>query len=67
MAYRWVADERAFAMPIKVGAGNWQLITPTTDWQLMPNALAKDAFEVATDLYYVNVSILGAGRAPRLR
>ena len=50
------AEERAFAMPIRVGArGNWQVITPTTDWQLMPATLAKDAFEVATDLYYVNV------------
>jgi aminopeptidase N len=56
VAYRWNATERAFAMPIKVGArNNWQLIAPTTDWQLMPNSLAKEGFEVATDLYYVNV------------
>ena len=56
VAYRWTASERGFAMPIKVGARNdWQLITPTTDWQLMPNSLGKEAFEVATDLYYVNV------------
>jgi aminopeptidase N len=57
VAYRWNADERAFAMPIRVGLpGAWQTITPTTDWQRMPNTLAPDAFEVATDLYYVNVA-----------
>jgi aminopeptidase N len=56
LAYRWKADERAFAMPIRVGpAGSRQVLRPTTDWQVMPNATATDAFEVATDLYYVNV------------
>ena len=56
VAYRWRADERGFAMPIKVGSrGSWQVVTPTTDWQLMPVTMSKDAFEVATDLYYVNV------------
>jgi aminopeptidase N len=58
VAYRWRADERAFAMPIRVGTkGNWQIIQPTTDWKVMPNKLGK-ALEVATDLYYVNVAIL---------
>jgi hypothetical protein len=43
-------------MPGRVGSlGARQTITPTTDWQRMPNTLAPDAFEVATDLYYVNV------------
>jgi aminopeptidase N len=56
LAYRWQAEERAFAMPIRVGShGNWQVITPTSDWQRMPVTLSKDAFDVATDLYYVNV------------
>jgi aminopeptidase N len=56
VAYRWLAEERAFAMPIKVGArGAWQVITPTTDWQLMPNTTPKDAFDVDTEHYYVNV------------
>ena len=55
-AYRWNAAERAFAMPIKVGRpGAWQTIRPTTDWQVMKAGLAKDGFEVATELYYVNV------------
>lgn len=56
VAYRWKADERAFAMPIRVGErGRWTLIRPTTDWAVMKTPLKKDAFEVATDLYYVNV------------
>ncbi len=57
VAYRWQADERAFAMPIRVGKpGAWQTIRPTTDWQSMATDLDKDALEVATDLYYVNVA-----------
>lgn len=54
--YRWIADEAAFAMPIKVGSrDHWQTITPTTTWQAMTTDLTPDRFEVATDLYYVNV------------
>ena len=56
VAYRWRADERNFAMPIRVGErAKWQTIQPTTDWQVMPLTMSKDAFEVATDLYFVNV------------
>lgn len=56
LAYRWNADEREFAMPIKVGKpGAWQILAPTTNWQVMKAPLPKDVFEVATDLYYVNV------------
>ncbi|MSO34868.1 MAG: M1 family peptidase [Acidobacteria bacterium] len=64
VSYRWNADERAFAMPIKVGAkGAWQVIQPTLDWKSMPNKLGKN-LEVATELYYVNVAILdGDGRS----
>lgn len=65
VSYRWKADERGFAMPIRVGSRpEWQTIRPTTDWQTMPNKLGKEKFEVATDLYYVNVSILGADGRP---
>ena len=54
VAYRWKADERAFNMPVKVGAPSaWQTIQPTTNWQVMKTPLKKDAFEVATDLFYV--------------
>ena len=57
VSYRWKADERAFAMPIRVGSKErWQVITPTTEWQTMPTSLKKDEFEVATDLYYVTIS-----------
>jgi len=57
VAYRWKADEREFAMPIRVGErGRWTVIQPTTGWTIMKTPLKKDAFEVATDLYYVNVT-----------
>jgi aminopeptidase N len=57
VSYRWNADETAFAMPIRVGKpGAWQTITPTTEWQKMTTPLAKEEFQVATDLYYVNVA-----------
>jgi len=57
VAYRWKADERDFAMPIRVGtADSWQVIQPTTDWKVMKTSLNKDTFDVATDLFYVNVS-----------
>jgi aminopeptidase N len=57
VSYRWKADEPAFDMPVRVGSPSaWQLIHPTTEWKTMPTTLTKDAFQVATDLYYVNVS-----------
>lgn len=57
LAYRWAADERDFAMPIRAGLpGHWQTLEPTTDWQTMPTPLKRDEFEVATDLYYVDVT-----------
>jgi aminopeptidase N len=57
VSYRWKADEPAFAMPVRVGAkDHWRIIRPTTAWQTIETPLPKDQFEVATDLYYVNVS-----------
>jgi len=57
MAYRWRADEAAFAMPVRIGSqDHWQIIQPTTQWQTMKTPITKDAMEVATDLYYVNVA-----------
>jgi aminopeptidase N len=57
VAYRWKADEQDFAMPVRVGArGQWQIIRPTTEWQTMKTSLGKSNFDVATDLYYINVS-----------
>jgi aminopeptidase N len=56
VSYRWQADEKAFAMPVKVGRPDgWQLIQPTTEWKTMKSTLKKDDFEVATDLFYINV------------
>ena len=59
VSYRWQADEPGFAMPVRVGTNDhWQIIQPTTDWKTMPTSLKKEEFEVATDLYYVNVAKL---------
>jgi aminopeptidase N len=56
VSYRWKVDEPAFQMPVRVGKkDSWQIIHATTDWQTMPTSLKKDEFEVATDLYFVNV------------
>ncbi len=64
VSYRWKADERGFAMPIRVGKpGSWQTIQPTATWKTMPNPMGE-VLEVATGLYYVNVSILGANGRP---
>jgi len=55
-SYRWKVDEPGFAMPVRVGKkDSWQLIQATTDWQTMKTPLTKDDFDVATDLYYINV------------
>jgi aminopeptidase N len=56
LAYRWKTDERNFAMPVRAGApGALQILEPTTDWKTMRSPAAKDVFEVATDLYYIDV------------
>jgi aminopeptidase N len=55
--YKWDADEDSFAMPVRVGTPDkWQIIHPTTRWQWMQTPLGKDEFQVATDLYYVDVN-----------
>jgi aminopeptidase N len=57
VSYRWKVGEKGFVMPVKVGSkGSWQTIQPTTEWQTMKTTIGKDAFEVATDLYFVEVS-----------
>jgi aminopeptidase N len=57
VAYRWKTDEPNFAMPVRVGTkAHWQVIRPTNEWQSMKTSLKKDAFAVATDLYFVDVS-----------
>jgi hypothetical protein len=55
--YRWSAQEKAFAMPVRVGRKDyWQLIHPTSSWQSMRSDIDKEDFEAATDFYYINVS-----------
>jgi len=57
VSYRWKVDEAGFVMPVKVGKKDgWQTIQPTTEWQTMKTDLNKEQFEVATDLYLVDVS-----------
>ncbi len=56
VSYRWQADEPKFAMPVQVGTkAHWQIIHPTTEWQTMKTELTKQDFEVATELYYIDV------------
>lgn len=65
VAYRWRADERAFAMPIRVTvSGKPQQLRPTTDWQVMPYSGAPEV-RVPVDLYYVNVAVLDAAGHPQ--
>jgi aminopeptidase N len=56
VAYRWKTEVKEFAMPVKVGRRtDWQLIKPTKEWQNMKTGVKKEDFEVATDLYYIDV------------
>ena len=55
--YKWDAQEAGFAMPVRVGSpDHWQILRPTRTWQWMQSPLSKDQFQVATDLYYVDVN-----------
>ncbi|MDQ2833165.1 MAG: M1 family metallopeptidase [Acidobacteriota bacterium] len=56
VSYRWKVDEKDFRMPVRVGLReHWEIIRPTTEWQSMKTPLDRDRFDVATDLYYINV------------
>jgi len=56
VSYRWQADEPKFAMPVRVGTkDHWEVIQPTTEWKSMKTGLKREEFDVATDLYYVEV------------
>ena len=55
--YKWQADEAGFAMPVEVGdPAHWLTLHPTLEWQTLKTPLTKDQFQVATDLFYINVS-----------
>jgi aminopeptidase N len=56
VSYRWKAEVKDFAMPVKVGRKTeWRLIQPTTEWKTLKTDIKKEDFEVATDLYYIDV------------
>jgi aminopeptidase N len=56
VSYKWQAEEPDFAMPVEAGDPNhWQTLHPTLKWQTMKTPLSKDQFQVATDLYYVDM------------
>ncbi len=56
VAYKWRADEPGFTMPVLVGEkDHWQRVDATQQWQTMKTSLTKEQFEVATDLFYVDV------------
>ena len=56
VSYKWQAEEPDFAMPVEVGdPDHWQILRPTLEWQTMKTPLTKDQFQVATNLYYVDV------------
>ncbi|MEP7075470.1 MAG: M1 family metallopeptidase [Acidobacteriota bacterium] len=55
LAYRWIADESGFTMPVKIGTkDHWQIITPTTNWQTTKIEIKMENLEAATDLYYID-------------
>ncbi len=52
--YRWQAEEPGFNMPIKAGdPQHWTVLHPTAEWQTTDGE--RNIFQVATDLYYVQV------------
>ena len=54
--YRWQTDVSGFGMPVRVGTkDHWQIIQPKKEWQELKTDLKKEDFQVATDLYYVDV------------
>ena len=56
VSYKWRADEAGFSMPVLVGEkDHWQRIEPRLNWQTMKTPLTQDQFQVATDLFYVDV------------
>lgn len=64
--YRWKADEPGFAMPVKAGRPDaWLVLAPTAEWQAIKWAGGVDTFQVATDLFYVEVARLFGEAATR--
>lgn len=58
--YRWQAAEPGFAMPVRAGdPAAWTTLEPTGEWQSLTSPVAIDDFQVATELYYIEVSETG--------
>jgi aminopeptidase N len=57
VAYRWRADVPDFDMPVKVRVdGEIHTVFPTTTWRFEPlNGLPPEAWQPATDLFYIGV------------
>jgi len=51
-------DEPRFPMPVRVGTKDHWQIDPTTEWKTVRTTVKREEFEVATDLYFVEVSKL---------
>ncbi|MEO8595029.1 MAG: M1 family metallopeptidase [Candidatus Solibacter sp.] len=55
--YRWKAGEPRFQMPVKIGdPQHWQTVKPGVAWQTLKTAIKNNAFQVATDLYFIGVN-----------
>lgn len=62
VAYRWQAEVEDFNMPIQVRkSGEGRFIHPTAKWQTEKGA-TKANWQAATDLFYVEVEEVQAGR-----
>ncbi|HKX29235.1 MAG TPA: M1 family metallopeptidase [Blastocatellia bacterium] len=57
VSYRWRTEVKNFAMPVRLGRrSDWQIVRPTTEWKTLKTSIKKADFEVATDLYYIDVT-----------
>ncbi len=60
MQYKWNADVTDFRMPVKVttSKSQFEFIYPTTEDQTMElNEMALEDFQIAEDLFYVNLNL----------
>lgn len=52
--YRWIADEAAFDMPIRIESGkNYSWIYPTSEWQIVKT---KDGFKPDLENFYIKIN-----------
>jgi aminopeptidase N len=57
VSFRWKADAAGFAMPVRVGSkDSWTIIQPAREWQTMAWPGRREDFEIATDLYFIDVA-----------